>query len=209
MKNTTQFLIFIALTHLSFVIALAQSNSQDPGHKENAEIADVKFSVPKRFNLEKSSNPRVAFMRNESIGHLALFVAIPKEKVNDKYLTQLSNTLVSLLIPEEKDFKWKVLPPFSERKRSKYQTGKGNTKGFNQRKFFQTDYKILKVKNREIIVGYITKLGEDREAKFLFDTDRPMGGSAPGWYAQAHIIASITGEKYEEINPPTILRTAP
>jgi hypothetical protein len=27
--------------------------------------------------------------------------------------------------------------------------------------------------------------------------------SMPGWYAQAHVIASITGEKYERINPGT------
>ena len=27
----------------------------------------------------------------------------------------------------------------------------------------------------------------------------------PGWYAQAHIIASVTGEKYEQINPGTVI----
>jgi hypothetical protein len=194
---------------LSFGFALAQSYSQDPGHKEKGEIAGTEFSVPNGFNLERSSDLKVAFMRHENIEHLALFVSVSEKQADDKYLTKFSNTLVSLLFPNEKDFRWKVLPSISGVKRSKYQTAAGNTKGFNQKKFFQIDYKILKVNNREIIVGYITKLGEDNEAKFLFSTDRPMGGSVLGWHAQAHIIASITGERYEEVNPPTTLRTAP
>lgn len=72
-------------------------------------------------------------------------------------------------------------------------------------KFVQTDYLTLKVKGRDVVVGYITQLGPDRNAKFLFNLKGVAGGSMPGWYAQAHLIASLTGEKYEEINPGTVI----
>jgi hypothetical protein len=47
------------------------------------------------------------------------------------------------------------------------------------------------------------------DAKWLFDLDGSAGMSMPGWYAQAHIIASVTGEKYERINPGTELIAVP
>ena len=67
----------------------------------------------------------------------------------------------------------------------------------------------VKVKWLEVLVGYIIKLGQDRDAKFLFNLKGVGGLSMPGWYAQAHIIASVTGEKYEEINPGTVITETP
>jgi hypothetical protein len=44
----------------------------------------------------------------------------------------------------------------------------------------------------------------------LFELKGVGGMSMPGWYAQAHILASVTGEKYEDINPGTeIIGTLP
>jgi hypothetical protein len=209
MKNTAQFLIILALTLLNFGSAAAQSYSQDPGHKENAEIAGVKFSVPNSFNLEKSADAKVAFMRHDKYD-LALFVAVPEGQTDDNYLTNLSNTLVSQLFPKEKDFKWKILPVDTKNKVSKFQTASGHTKGFNGDKFFQTDYMTVKVKDREVLVGYITQLGQfNNSGKFLFDLKGVGGMSMPGWYAQAHILASLTGEKYQEINPGTVIIGTP
>jgi hypothetical protein len=208
MKIIAHVLANFVFVVLSFGFTFAQLTSQDPGHKEDAEVPGVKFSVPNKFNLEKSFDSNVAFMRHEKYG-LALFVAVPEKQTDDEYLTKLSNTLVSLLYPDEKNFMWKILPVVSERRVSQYQTATGNTKGFNQKKCFQTDYKVLKVKDREIIVGYMMKLGQDKEAKFLYDLKGPGGLSMTGWYAQAHIIASITGEKYEEINRGTFIKGTP
>jgi hypothetical protein len=56
MRKTIHFLIITALTLFSFGVVLAQSYSQDPGHKESSEIGSIKFSVPQGFNLEKSSD---------------------------------------------------------------------------------------------------------------------------------------------------------
>jgi hypothetical protein len=208
-KNTPYVLSSVVFVMLCCVAASAQLPSQDPGHKEDAEVAGVKFSVPNSFNLEKSSDSRVAFMRHKEYD-LALFVTVPGQQIDHKYLTSLSNTLVSLLFPKEKDFRWKLLPRESVRKVSKFQTAGGNSKGFNGKKFFQTDYIIVKVKDQEVLVGYITQLGQfSNNAKYLFDLEGVGGGSMPGWYAQAHILASITSEKYEDINPGTVIRVTP
>ena len=208
-KDTATVLVSLVFVVLSLGSASAQLPSQDPGHKEDAEVAGVKFSVPNSFNLERLTNSRVAFMRHKQYD-LALFVAVPQNQVDDAYFTNLSNTLVAQLFPKEKTFRWKLLPSTSDRKISKFQTVSGNTKGFNERKFFQTDYIAVKVKDREILVGYITQLGQyDNSAKYLFDLKGAGGMSMPGWYAQAHILASVTGEKYEEINPGTYIRATP
>lgn len=188
------------------------SSMQDPKRKQISVVDKVKFSVPKSFNLLKSNDPQLGVMRHEKYD-LMLFVAIPKTEINHSYLTKLSNSVASKLFPDEKEFEWKILAEKSENPESKvsdFQEGSGITKGFNQKKFVQTDYFVLKVKDREILVGYITQLGnEGKNGKYLFDLPGSGGLSMPGWYAQAHIISSVTGEPYERINPGTVITAVP
>ena len=192
---------------LSYVAA--QLPSQDPGHKEDAQVAGVNFSVPNDFNLEKSAEPRIAFMRHKKYD-LALFVAVPESAADDNYLTSLANSLVSVMSPNEKNFRWKMLLDGPDNKVSKFQTASGSSKGFNGKKFFQTHYITVKVKDQQILVGYITQLGQHgNDQKFLFELEGIGGASMPGWYAQAHILASVTGEKYAQINPGTVIRADP
>jgi hypothetical protein len=188
--------------------AWGQLPSQDPGHKEYSEVAGVKFSVPKRFVVQKPSTQNVAFMLRAEYG-LGLFVAVPDGPVNDRYLTDLSNVLASKLLPKEPGFQWKLFSETSSTKVSDFQIGRGNTKGLNGKKLVQTTYILVEVKGRRVLVGYITTHGHDTDAKWLFDLDGSAGMSMPGWYAQAHIIASVTGEKYERINPGTELIAVP
>jgi hypothetical protein len=180
----------------------AQLPSQDPGHKEYAEIAGIKFSVPKRFDLQKPTNQNIAFMLRAEYG-LGLFVAVPEGKIDDHYLTNLSSNLAARLFPQDSGFDWKLLPEASFQKVSDFEVATGNTKGFVPKKLVQTDYIVLNVKRRDVVVGYVTRLGRDADAKYLFDLKGPAGMSMPGWHAEAHVIASITGEKYERINPGT------
>jgi len=199
----------LAFLLLSLGSSAAQLPSQDPGHKEDAHVAGVNFSVPNSFNVESGAELRIAFMRHKKYD-LALFVAVPERTADDNYLTSLSESLVSQLAPNDKNFRWKVLPSATDSKVSKFQTAGGNTKGFNGKKFFLTNYITVNVNDREILVGYITQLGEyDNSQRYLFDSEGAAGASMPGWYAQAHILASITGEKYAEINPGTFIRGTP
>jgi hypothetical protein len=69
-------------------------------------------------------------------------------------------------------------------------------KGLNAKKFVQADYVVLKSHSRVLIVGSIAPFGDEREATFLFDTERREYSFA-GWRALFHLIASITGERVD------------
>lgn len=185
------------------------ASSQDPGHQEFSSVSGVKFSVPKGYTLEKSSDPSISLMRHKKYA-LGLFVAVPTGAPDGDYLKQLSNSLTAIMDPTQKKFEWKVLPGPEDDKVSRFQTGGGNTKGYNGKKFYQTDYIVVNVGGKVSLIGYITELGQfNNSQKFLYDLKGPGGMSMPGWYAQAHIIASVTGEKYEEINKGTFITGTP
>lgn len=207
MKSMTRKVLFGLLFLVAGAVS-AQLPSQDPGHKEYAEVGGVKFSVPKRFDLQKPSDQNIAFMLRAEYG-LGLFVAVPDGTINEAYLTKLSNNVAAKLFPQDRGFDWKILPHESSQKVSDFAVATGNTKGFVPKKLVQTDYIALNVNGRNVIVGYVNRLGSDADARYLFNLKGPAGMSMPGWYAQAHVIASITGEKYERINPGTKITGAP
>ena len=209
MNSVPHLLLGFVLVVSVFRAASAQLPSQDPGHREDSAVAGVRFSVPNSFILRRTSDLRVAFMRHKKY-ELGLFVAVPEKQVDDAYLTSLSNKLVSQLFPKGKGFRWKVLPTTSDSKVSKYETASGSIKGFNNEKLFQIHYITVRVNDHDILVGYVTQLGQyATNARYLFDLDGIAGMSMPGWYGQAHVLASVTGEKYEEINPGTEIRVTP
>ena len=69
-------------------------------------------------------------------------------------------------------------------------------KGLNTKRFVQADYVVLKSHGRVLIVGSIATFGDEREARFLFDTESSEY-SFPGWHALFQMIASITGERID------------
>lgn len=208
-QRASMLLLIALLSCLAASSAFTQKlPSQDPGHQENARIAGLKYSVPKRFDLKRAGDASIAIMKHQEY-QLTLFVTVPAQPITNDYLIKLSNTLAPQVFSAEENFAWKVIPNASGSKVSKYQKGAGNTKGFNGKKFIQTDYIIIKVHGQYVLAGYVTALGGDRDGKFLFDLDGVAGSSMPGWYAQAHIIASLTGERYAAINPGTLLTADP
>ena len=177
------------------ILALNGNSAQQVSSQEakrDAEVAGLKFAIPQDFKLE-SVDAGVAFFRHET-SELALFVAVPQQEVKDQYLTDLSRTLVSQLLPEQNGFKWKLLPRNSDRKTN--QTGEGTVKGLNAQKFVQADYVVLKSHGRAVIVGSIAPFGEEREARWLFEVDG-RSYSFTGWIGIARLIASITGERVD------------
>ncbi|HEX5731961.1 MAG TPA: hypothetical protein VF131_03920 [Blastocatellia bacterium] len=184
-----------------------QSSYTDPGHKEYVEVGDVRFSCPKYFSLQqKQTNNQIAYMRHDKYD-LGLIVAVADQSIDDEYINRIAALVSSHLFPKESSpYSWKRMEEYQ--KVSKFEVGGGMVQGFNghQRIFLQ--YRILKSKGKEVVVGYGFGMGTGKEAGILFE--RNLGGdSMPGWYAQAHIIASITGEKYEQINPPGSRIAAP
>ncbi len=190
-ETTILLLATSMLLTISSISAQQISSPRLEGTQAN-EIAGVKFTTPQGFTLTPSSETRVALMHHAT-EQLALFVAVPEHQVDDKYLTDLSNDLVSRLFPQQNDFAWKILQRTSERRVSKYQTNGGTAKGLNGKRYVQTDYVIVKVQEHEVVVGSIATFGNERDAKFLFDVEG-REYSLVGWQALFELIASVTGE---------------
>lgn len=185
----------------------AQTFNQDPGHKEYLSVNGVKFSSPKGFDAQRlTTNEKVAYVPHEKYD-LGLLVAVAEGPMDAEYTEGLASLAASHLFPKEKEgYSWKKLDGYE--KVSKYEVGGGMLQGFNGHQRVVMQYRQLKVGGKDIVVGYSFGLGRGNEAKVLFD--RNLGGdSMPGWYAQAHVIASITGEKYIDINPGTSVIAAP
>lgn len=166
--------------------------------QQAAEVAGVMFVSPQCYKLEQASDSEVAFMRHPA-NKIALFVAVPDQQIDDNYLTNLSNKLVSQLSPQQSGFSWKILQQASERKVSIFQTVSRTAKGLNAKMFVQVDYVVLKVQGRDIVVGSIATFGDKLNAKFLFDVEG-REYSIIGWQGLFQLIASITGERYEDSN---------
>ena len=201
--------IALILILLGAGLAAAQldlSALQDPGHKAFSSVGDVKFSVPKEFELHSSPGAGLAYMFNTPY-KIGLFVAAPETPVNDEYLASLTKTIAGLFLADIKDFTWRVVPSNGKHKVSKFQTASGFGKGLARKTYVHIDYVAVKVENREVLIGYILKSGPEYEsrAKVIYERDDEGLFSMPAWYAQAHVIASVTGERYRDINGGTTL----
>jgi hypothetical protein len=187
---------------LSLICATnAQSINTDPGNKETLSISGVTFSCPKHFNIEREHiDKEFVYMRHDKYDLGLFVVATEKTDVDNDYVHKLANLMSNYLFPQELEtFSWKQLGGYE--KASKFEIAGGMMQGFNglQRVFVQ--YRQLHITGRQVIVGYVFGLGRGDDARQLFE--RNLGGdSMPGWYAQAHIIASITHERYDQINQP-------
>lgn len=198
---STGLIIAITLIVMCVGISSAQKLDQDPGHREYLSVNGVKFSSPNGFDAQSlKTKEQVAYVRHQKYD-LGLLVAVPEKAIDDDYIEWLAPLAASHLFPGEKaSYSWKRLEGY--KRVSKYEVGGGMLQGFNGHQRVLMQYRQVKINGRDVVVGYAFGLGRGNETKLLFD--RNLGGdSMPGWYAQAHIIASITGEKYDEINPGT------
>ena len=127
-------------------------------------------------------------MRNPEI---SLFVAVPEQQADDKYLIELSNVVSRMLLDQE-GFAWKIRPAGAP-SMSNYQVARGNTKGLNAKTYIQTDYVVLKVQDRLLVVGAVgTYDGLKSAYQFEFEGAEY---SFTAWRGIFHLISSITGEE--------------
>lgn len=200
----TVFLLVVSTAALAAGQLMDLSAMQDPGHKEYSEVAGVKFSIPVGFDLRQPApGADLAYMHDRR-SSLGLYVAVPGAKpVDDAYVTSVSKTVAALALPGAGDLKWKFVFFNEETGASKFQTASGVAKGLSGKTYIQIDYLAVKVEGREVLIGYVTQSGSypGSNLKEMFSADGPGGLSMPAWYAHAHVVASVTGEKYRELNP--------
>jgi hypothetical protein len=208
MKSIRFTLFFLAvITVLVAASNKAQSMNNDPGHKEFVSLGEIQFSCPKDFNVQRQhANDTLTYMPHREY-ELALFVTIPNQKVDNEYIKQLAGTLASYLLPKDKpSYKWKRLDAYQ--KMSRFESGGEQIQGFNGKHRLSVQYRKLQIQGKEILVGYLYTFGDGDLAKELFD--RNLGGdSMPGSYAQAHVIASITKEKFEKLTQGGLISAPP
>jgi hypothetical protein len=200
MRDEIKATVFLAISILFSTSSgrAQQVSSQCLEPEKAAEIAGVKFMVPQCFKLERATDSRVAFMRHRT-DQLALFVVVSDRQVDDSYMTNLSNKLVSRLLPQQHGFSWKILRRPSRRMVSIYQTSRVTAKGLNAKKFVQTDYVALKAQGRDVIIGSIATFGTRAEAKYLYEVEGREEYSFPGWRGLLQLIASVTGERDKDV----------
>ena len=186
----------------------AQSLSQDPGHHAYVSIQGLRFSCPQGFEVQQQqTNDQIAYMLYRE-AETALFVTVPDKRADDSYLKQLAVQIAATLLPQEKpNYSWKKSSDYYS-KMSKFEIGGGTFIGFNGQQRVQADFHRIKVKDKEVVVGYVVAADRGQQAKMLFEQN--LGIIAFGAVnAQAHVIASLTGEKYEEINPDPAIEAVP
>ena len=185
-RTLTKLLLASGLIWFGFDVHLAQQPVAEGPHQDS-EVSGIRFSVPRNFKLEASSNAKIAFMRNHEI---SLFVAVPEQQADDKYLIELSNGVSRMLLDQE-GFVWKIRPAGAP-SMSDYQVARGNTKGLNAKTYIQTDYVVLKVRDRLLVVGAVGTY-EGLKSAYNFEVDGAAYSFA-AWRGIFHLISSITGE---------------
>jgi hypothetical protein len=193
--------IFTLCIAFFFSTAIAQDEPSqfDPGRNVSSTISGIRYSVPKGYKLEKSGAPNSAFLRGKNA--TAIFLKVSEAQPNSNELTEIASAAATQFLPSERSFKWKPTGVDSDAA-SKFEVAGGGAKGQSQaKKTVQVFYKVVKTQAKFITVGYIMEFGDETPAQsdFDFNADGSLGASMPAWYALAHVMVSLTHEKYDEV----------
>ncbi len=204
MRNAlTSAFISIALIGIS---GLGGNFQTDPGQKEEVAIGSVKFSCPKGYTVQAVSGFATTRLlrNNKSKGGAGVFVMLPGKNINNEFIEEIANALASALFKKGASYKWKRDTDYA--KVSKFETSGGGLLGFDGQKLVCFHHHLLSLDGKDVLVGQVFKLSQGVEAKRAFDDG--LGGLRPDNIAgETHVIASLTGEKYNDIigKPPAII----
>src|SRR5262249_13776134 len=123
-----------------------------------------------------------------------------------KLINEITQTTLIKLFPKESlNFQWKQLRAMDHL--SKFETTAGLLHGFNGPLVVQIKYQRLKVKDTEIVIGYLAELVRGPQAKETFDITLAADteGTIAACNASVGMISSITGEKFDGDHDPCSL----
>ena len=197
-RNDVRVLILLGLA-LCVGVATAQSTF-DPGHKAFFELKGHRFSCPQKFTLDpQRSSGEFSLLRHDAYD-LVVFVALHKDEGGPGTFEGLASRVAHSLNPKgAADYAWKRLDDYE--RVSQYEVAGGKLQGFNGTERIGVQIRVLRKGSGDLVVGYGWRMGRGPHQRRLFEQNGG-GDSMPGWYAQAHVISSITGEPYNVVNPP-------
>jgi hypothetical protein len=95
-------------------------------------------------------------------------------------------------------YKWRRFGAHA--KESRFETDGGTLQGYNGVTLLGVAYRELTVGGKRTVIGYVFDLHGGVDGGRLFEQDL-AGDSIIGSLAETHVICSITGEAYDDLNP--------
>ena len=200
MKRAQSYLaiLMIIACGLTNVISEAGQVSTDPGSAGFYTVGGIRFSIPKGFRvLNKMSNADTSVLSNKKYA-AGLIVKRVESKLSEKDAASLGSTVLQNCFSDNASFEWKRLEGDKEISKLEIQTER--LLGFNGKGQALFQFRVVEAKGRKALVGYFAYPPARPDDKERFD--KGLGFDPPGDYAQAHIIASVTGESYDSIIQP-------
>jgi hypothetical protein len=198
--------IAVATSSLALGVLVPCANAQhkyhsfDPGHRSFVTLGDTQVSCPNGFTPVAVRPGGSCLVMRHDLFKLALFVArIERGTTGRAALDRIAAVVLKDGVSEDvAGYRWKDFNDY--RKQSAFETGGGKMQGFNGKQDLGLAYRELTFGEKTFVEGYVFDLHGGADAARLFE--RNVGGdSLLGAIAETHVICSITGENYDDLNP--------
>jgi len=172
--------------------------SSDPGSASMETVGGLKFSCPNRFRRsDVLSTSKIAYLMDDR-AEIALVVKKVHGRLNEKESRALASEIVGPYLVDDLSIQWKSLDRDDPISKNEIQTER--MLGFNGTKLVLFQFRIIEAKGQKIIVGYFASPSPRGNEKERFNHGEAFDCNCDD--AQAHVIASITGEPFDSIARP-------
>jgi hypothetical protein len=192
-------LIYLTLSMtVSHAVAGQVAQPSDPGSAGMETVGGLRFSCPNRFRRsDVLSTSKIAYLMDDG-SSIGLIVRKIHGKLNEKESRALASEVVGQYLVEDATIQWKSLDRGDAI--SKYEIQTESFLGFNGTKLVLFQFRIVEAKGQKIMVGYFASPSPRGDEKERFNQGEGFSCNCDD--AQAHVIASITGETFESIARP-------
>jgi len=175
----------------------AQQTS-DPGSAGMETLGGLRFSCPYRFRRsDVLSTSKIVYLMDDG-SSIGLVVRKISGKLSEKESRALASEIVGQYLVEDATIQWKSLERDDAISKHEIQTER--FLGFNGTKLVLFQFRIIEAKGQKIMVGYFASPSPRGDEKERFGQGENFSCNCDD--AQAHVIASITGEPFESISRP-------
>jgi hypothetical protein len=199
---------FIVLLCLGAGLSSGQKSPRRARPKQSCNVGGIPFACPQGFKpVQLGAGRPLALFFDQEYG-LGLFVAVAEPGSEaPTFVAELTREALAAFFPKESP--GYVLKPVARPGRiSKHEVGGSLAKGFNGSVAVILNYHRLRVRGKDIFVGYASEIGKGQEARDFFEGSG-YAESMPGCNASVEVAHSLTGERINRRDPPCELRVLP